>query len=44
MLVKHQQHTELARCNIGLCGQLIVEEMDARIERSHEKAEALVEF
>ena len=41
LLIERQQDTELARCNIVLCGQLFVEQVDAGIEQPNEKTEAL---
>src|ERR1700687_1526741 len=42
--MKGQQHAELARGNVVLCGQLLIEQMNAGIEEPHQKAEPLVEL
>ena len=44
LLIEGQQDTELARCNIILCGQLLVEQMDSGIEQPNEKTETLLKL
>ena len=44
LLVQGQEHAELSRRNVILCGQLLIEQVDAGIEQTHQKAEAFVEL
>jgi hypothetical protein len=43
-LVKGQEYAELAWCYFTLGGQVLIKDLEARIEQSHEEAKPLVQF